>query len=79
MGILLNFIDPLIVPQSILIKSSSYIKDIPYTADISLVTTIYNPTNINLTIFIVFYLLLTLIVVVKITDVFFGPLRLSTK
>ena len=78
-GILLNFIDPLIVPQSILIKSSSYIKDIPYTADISLVTTIYNPTNINLTIFIVFYLLLTLIVVVKITDVFFGPLRLSTK
>nr|YP_009554118.1 NADH dehydrogenase subunit 6 [Bitias brevis]QBA19629.1 NADH dehydrogenase subunit 6 [Bitias brevis] len=38
---------------------------------------IYNPTSMNLTLFIILYLLLTLIVVVKITTTFFGPLRLS--
>nr|QPL15868.1 NADH dehydrogenase subunit 6 [Acanthephyra sp.] len=38
---------------------------------------IYNPSSMNLTLFIILYLLLTLIVVVKITSTFFGPLRLS--
>nr|YP_010926816.1 NADH dehydrogenase subunit 6 [Procletes levicarina]WKF54323.1 NADH dehydrogenase subunit 6 [Procletes levicarina] len=38
---------------------------------------IYNPCSMNLTLFIILYLLLTLIVVVKITSTFFGPLRLS--
>nr|QHO05174.1 NADH dehydrogenase subunit 6 [Rimicaris variabilis] len=38
---------------------------------------IYNPSSVNLTLFIILYLLLTLIVVVKITSTFFGPLRLS--
>ena len=74
----INIIDPIILPQ---IKSSRIpitLNSQPYSIDISLVSTIYNPTTIKLTIFIVFYLLLTLIVVVKITDTFFGPLRLST-
>nr|YP_010713904.1 NADH dehydrogenase subunit 6 [Plesionika ortmanni]WDD39124.1 NADH dehydrogenase subunit 6 [Plesionika ortmanni] len=38
---------------------------------------IYNPSSMNLTLFIILYLLLTLIVVVKITSTFFGPLRVS--
>lgn len=77
-GILLNLLDPILIPQSLLIKIPTYLKEVRYSADLSLVSTIYNPTTINLTIFIVFYLLLTLIVVVKITDTFFGPLRLSS-
>nr|QVL28866.1 NADH dehydrogenase subunit 6 [Pandalus prensor] len=38
---------------------------------------IYNPTAMNMTLFMIIYLLMTLIVVVKITSTFFGPLRLS--
>ena len=38
---------------------------------------IYNPTSITLTLFVILYLLLTLIVVVKITTISFGPLRTS--
>lgn len=76
-GLVINFIDPILLPQIPLIKIATYLKTVPYSNDLSLVATIYNSTNINITIFIVFYLLLTLIVVVKITDTFFGPLRLS--
>ena len=70
-------LDPLLIPQTPIFKIRSYINTTPYSIDLSLVSTIYNSTNINITIFMVFYLLLTLIVVVKITDTFFGPLRLS--
>lgn len=38
---------------------------------------IYNNTSIIFTLFIIIYLLLTLLVVVKITNLFKGPLRLS--
>ena len=72
------FLDPMILSQNSLIKISSFILDFHYCKDIELINTVYNSTNINITIFIVFYLLLTLIVVVKITDRFFGPLRLSS-
>ena len=72
------FLDPIIISQNNLIKISSFILDFHYCKDTQLINTIYNSTNINITIFIVFYLLLTLIVVVKITDSFFGPLRLSS-
>lgn len=40
-------------------------------------SSIYNQLTIIFTIFIVIYLLLTLFAVVKITNIFFGPLRLS--
>ena len=76
--IFVNFIDPIILPQFKSLKIAEISKITPYSIDLSLVSTIYNPTTINLTIFIIFYLLLTLVVVVKITDTFFGPLRLST-
>ena len=72
------FLDPIILYQNILMKISSFILNFHFCTDIELINTIYNSTNINITIFIVFYLLLTLIVVVKITDRFFGPLRLSS-
>lgn len=71
-------LDPIVLSQNNLIKIRSFIIDFHYCKDIELVNTIYNSTNMNMTIFMVFYLLLTLIVVVKITDRFFGPLRLSS-
>merc|ERR1712099_89781 len=71
-------LDPIVLSQNILIKIRSFMLDFHYCKDIDLVNTIYNTTNINITIFMVFYLLLTLIVVVKISDSFFGPLRLSS-
>ena len=76
-GVTINFLDPILIPQIPLIKIATFINLDTYSTDLSLVATIYNTTNINITIFIVFYLLLTLIVVVKITDTFFGPLQLS--
>lgn len=75
---ILIFTDPMILIQPVINKSVIFSKETPYIVDLRLVATIYNSTNINITIFIVFYLLLTLIVVVKITDTFFGPLRLSS-
>ena len=78
LGLTTFLLDPILISQTPLFKIRLYIKDSSYSIDLSLVSTIYNSTNINITIFIVFYLLLTLIVVVKITDTFFGPLRLST-
>jgi len=71
-------LDPIVLSQNNLIKIRSFMLDFHYCKEIDLINTIYNTTNINITIFMVFYLLLTLIVVVKITDSFFGPLRLSS-
>merc|ERR1719348_301990 len=76
-GLIFLVLDPIILIQNTLVKKRSLIKDFVYSTDMELINTIYNSTNINATIFIVFYLLLTLIVVVKITGNFFGPLRLS--
>nr|YP_009417418.1 NADH dehydrogenase subunit 6 [Laurentaeglyphea neocaledonica]AMW67758.1 NADH dehydrogenase subunit 6 [Laurentaeglyphea neocaledonica] len=45
--------------------------------NILLISAIYNPPTMNFTLFMVMYLLLTLIVVVNLTNTFFGPLRLS--
>lgn len=76
-GVVFLIFDPIILPWDNSIKMSSFEKLFCYSKDIQLISTIYRATNINLTIFIVFYLLLTLIVVVKVTGSFFGPLRLS--
>lgn len=74
---LLIFIDPLLVNMPISISQSSAITEMSSSTP-ALLRTIYNNTTINLTLFIVLYLLLTLIAVVKITNTFFGPLRLSS-
>lgn len=75
--IILILLDPLCLNSNIKIESSTYINQNYYQLTPLLLSTIYNNTSINLTLFIVLYLLLTLIAVVKITDTFFGPLRLS--
>nr|YP_009713605.1 NADH dehydrogenase subunit 6 [Pseudeuphausia sinica]QGG46164.1 NADH dehydrogenase subunit 6 [Pseudeuphausia sinica] len=74
----LMFMDPLSTLQYSSLNSSIGFKQMPYSINTSLISTIYNSTNMNLTIFMVYYLLLTLVVVVKVTDSFFGPLRLSS-
>ena len=75
--LLIIITDNTILTQLNYFKIPIVFKELPYISDLSLVSIIYNSTNLNLTIFIVFYLFLTLIVVVKITNIFFGPLRLS--
>uniref|UniRef100_UPI0030035005 NADH dehydrogenase subunit 6 n=1 Tax=Etisus laevimanus TaxID=1606861 RepID=UPI0030035005 len=68
------FIDPLI---------SSTLSSLPTSSVNSLSSTplivswIYNSPSMSFTLFIVIYLLLTLVVVVKIINLFKGPLRLS--
>ena len=67
--------DPLITSSfksSISLSSYNSFTSTPY-----IIRWIYRNTIINLTLFIILYLLLTLLVVVKITNLFKGPLRLS--
>ena len=47
------------------------------TSNVFIISWIYRVNLMNFTLFIIIYLLLTLIVVVKITNLFKGPLRLS--
>nr|UEV85631.1 NADH dehydrogenase subunit 6 [Thalamita sima] len=47
------------------------------TSNVFIISWIYSINLMNFTLFIIIYLLLTLIVVVKITNLFKGPLRLS--
>lgn len=47
------------------------------SSNVFIISWIYTANLINFTLFIILYLLLTLIVVVKITNLFKGPLRLS--
>ena len=48
------------------------------SSNVFIISWIYRSNLINFTLFIILYLLLTLIVVVKITNLFKGPFRLST-
>nr|AYW16667.1 NADH dehydrogenase subunit 6 [Penaeus semisulcatus] len=77
MSFLMFFMDPLMLNTPLSIQQSSLMND-QFSSTQSLLSSIYNYTTMNLTLFIVLYLLLTLIVVVKITNTFFGPLRLSS-
>nr|YP_009127951.1 NADH dehydrogenase subunit 6 [Umalia orientalis]AJF14604.1 NADH dehydrogenase subunit 6 [Umalia orientalis] len=68
-------LDPLSIPV-INLTSSSSISLISISTP-SFILWIYNTPSMMFTLFIILYLLLTLIVVVKITNLFKGPLRLS--
>nr|QEJ81989.1 NADH dehydrogenase subunit 6 [Tubuca paradussumieri] len=69
----LLFIDPLMTPSSSSLPwSSSSIS----TSTPAIISWIYNTPSMNFTIFIICYLLLMLIIVVKIINLFKGPLRL---
>ena len=75
--IIISFIDPFVIAQ-IIPTEISYISHIEILESTPFnVRIVYSTTTINLTIFVILYLLLTLIVVVKITAFFYGPLRLS--
>nr|UGW52234.1 NADH dehydrogenase subunit 6 [Gonodactylus sp. SIO BIC C12730] len=50
----------------------------PYNMQTVLIGNIYSSNTMNTTLFMILYLLLTLIVVVKITYTFLGPLRMLT-
>nr|YP_010952758.1 NADH dehydrogenase subunit 6 [Trapezia garthi]WMQ53178.1 NADH dehydrogenase subunit 6 [Trapezia garthi] len=68
------FIDPLISPSSSALPTSSISSNLSTPFFISW---IYNYNFVNFTLFIIMYLLLTLIVVVKITNFTKSPLRLQ--
>nr|YP_009112554.1 NADH dehydrogenase subunit 6 [Nephrops norvegicus]CEK40204.1 NADH dehydrogenase subunit 6 [Nephrops norvegicus] len=70
--------DPLYGTPDISILSSSVALDM-FSLDTtsSLVSTIYSPPTMSFTLFMVLYLLLTLIVIVKIVNLYSSPLRLS--
>nr|YP_009673472.1 NADH dehydrogenase subunit 6 [Neocaridina davidi koreana]QDF42991.1 NADH dehydrogenase subunit 6 [Neocaridina davidi koreana] len=77
MSLIFLLMDPLILPQLPCIEKSFVSSDqimLNFPASLS---TMYNFQSMNLTLFIIMYLLLTLIVAVKITSTHFGPLRLS--
>nr|YP_010722329.1 NADH dehydrogenase subunit 6 [Enoplolambrus validus]WDV10171.1 NADH dehydrogenase subunit 6 [Enoplolambrus validus] len=70
----------LIFLDSTLISNYSSLPSLSYTLISStplIINWIYNNSIMNFTLFIILYLLLTLIVVVKIVNMFKGPLRLS--
>ena len=72
--LVLLFFDPLIVPNFSSIPTSSVNTHLSTPL---IVRWIYNSPSIIFTLFIIIYLLLTLLVVVKIINLFKGPLRLS--
>lgn len=78
-GIFLAIIlDPLLLDFKIASSDiHKYIGNI-YNNQMVLIGNIYSTNTINTTLFIILYLLLTLIVVVKITYTFLGPLRMLT-
>nr|QCO91569.1 NADH dehydrogenase subunit 6 [Homarus gammarus] len=70
--------DPLYVTPDISIISSTISSDMfSLDATSTLVSTIYSPPTMSFTLFMVLYLLLTLIVIVKIVNLYSSPLRLS--
>jgi len=73
--IVLTLVDFTSIPSALSAPSSS-ISEIYSTSII--IRWIYSKNLMSFTLFIINYLLLTLVVVVKITNLFKGPLRLST-
>nr|YP_214832.1 NADH dehydrogenase subunit 6 [Pseudocarcinus gigas]AAT52160.1 NADH dehydrogenase subunit 6 [Pseudocarcinus gigas] len=67
-------LDPILTPHLSLLPTSSINT---FTSTPFITSWIYSNTSMYFTLFIILYLLLTLIVVVKITNLFKGPLRLS--
>nr|YP_009711239.1 NADH dehydrogenase subunit 6 [Lebbeus groenlandicus]QGI24752.1 NADH dehydrogenase subunit 6 [Lebbeus groenlandicus] len=73
----LFLLDQMAVPLKMTIEGTSFsAEQIMISAKYKL-GLMYSLPSMNLTMYIIMYLLLTLIVVVKITNTFFGPLRLT--
>nr|YP_009407002.1 NADH dehydrogenase subunit 6 [Typhlopatsa pauliani]ASA39538.1 NADH dehydrogenase subunit 6 [Typhlopatsa pauliani] len=75
-AILVSVLDPLLLMYSVTVK--------PQITEMSMLPTSYTATcpmyempSLMMTLFLILYLLLTLVVIVKITTTHFGPLRLN--
>nr|YP_009906598.1 NADH dehydrogenase subunit 6 [Lysmata vittata]QLI42516.1 NADH dehydrogenase subunit 6 [Lysmata vittata]QQP21707.1 NADH dehydrogenase subunit 6 [Lysmata vittata] len=74
---LFSFWDPMTLFQPFLTEFSSTTQKEISTSSSFHISMIYSPSYMSMTMFVIVYLLLTLVVVVKITGSFWGPLRLS--
>nr|YP_054554.1 NADH dehydrogenase subunit 6 [Squilla mantis]AAT69303.1 NADH dehydrogenase subunit 6 [Squilla mantis] len=77
-SILLLFMDPLLLDFKMASADMSSLMSNPYNSQMVLISNIYSTNTMMTTLFMILYLLLTLIVVVKITYTFLGPLRMLT-
>nr|YP_337859.1 NADH dehydrogenase subunit 6 [Lysiosquillina maculata]ABA18071.1 NADH dehydrogenase subunit 6 [Lysiosquillina maculata] len=77
-GVLLLIIDPLLLDFKMASSDMNYGLGSSYNNQMILISNIYSTNTMSTTLFMILYLLLTLIVVVKITYTFLGPLRLLT-
>nr|YP_009379196.1 NADH dehydrogenase subunit 6 [Kiwa tyleri]ARQ27019.1 NADH dehydrogenase subunit 6 [Kiwa tyleri] len=69
--------DPLLLNNKIQISYSSFIYPLNSSMLSELTSTLYNSPSMMLTLFIISYLLLTLLIIVKIMMIFSSPLQLS--
>nr|YP_009107395.1 NADH dehydrogenase subunit 6 [Ibacus ciliatus]AIU40939.1 NADH dehydrogenase subunit 6 [Ibacus ciliatus] len=76
-SLLIILIDPIFLMNNISFISTNYFMSNQTMSTPFFILQIYNFPGSIFTLFIILYLLLTLLVVVKITSVFFGPLRFS--
>nr|YP_008238990.1 NADH dehydrogenase subunit 6 [Palinurellus wieneckii]AGN95861.1 NADH dehydrogenase subunit 6 [Palinurellus wieneckii] len=74
---IMMFLDPMITPRINAIANSLEVTKNHADLTSNFIYFIYNSPTTILTLFIILYLLLTLIVVVNVTSVFYGPLRFS--
>ncbi|YP_003795357.1 NADH dehydrogenase subunit 6 (mitochondrion) [Oratosquilla oratoria] len=78
MSFLLLIMDPLLLDFKMASADMSSLMGNSYTSQMVLISNIYSTNTMMTTLFMILYLLLTLIVVVKITYTFLGPLRMLT-
>nr|YP_009971650.1 NADH dehydrogenase subunit 6 [Thor amboinensis]QNG57245.1 NADH dehydrogenase subunit 6 [Thor amboinensis] len=76
-SLIMLVLDSMMIPMKTPIENSSVSPNEMSSYVMNKITMMYSPSSMNLTIFIIMYLLLTLIVVVKITNVTSGPLRMN--
>nr|YP_009229357.1 NADH dehydrogenase subunit 6 [Palaemon gravieri]ALT55347.1 NADH dehydrogenase subunit 6 [Palaemon gravieri]ANF05055.1 NADH dehydrogenase subunit 6 [Palaemon gravieri] len=74
---ILIFSETLILPNKEALQTFSFSTPMETSSISFVLNNIYNPTAANLTAVVILYLLLTLVVVVKLSSSFIGPLRLS--
>ncbi|YP_002808480.1 NADH dehydrogenase subunit 6 (mitochondrion) [Palaemon carinicauda] len=73
----LLFSETLILPNKETLETSFFWSPQEITSIQFKLNSMYNPTSANLTAVIILYLLLSLVIIVKLSSSFFGPLRLS--
>nr|YP_009254370.1 NADH dehydrogenase subunit 6 [Caridina cf. nilotica HMG-2016]ANC75343.1 NADH dehydrogenase subunit 6 [Caridina cf. nilotica HMG-2016] len=76
-GVIFFLTDPMLTPLLPTIESSFALPEQVLNNFPASLSSMYNPQSMNLTLFIIMYLLLTLIVAVKIASTHFGALRLT--